>query len=128
LKREPEKVSKSYIERWYVRGSIIRAFYGGVLMRENAPSSEEKSMCGSLLVRTMEDNIEFFLNGKKNWVSVRVENLEDDFFNFVSKAALNIDRASAERELRSVTNKNRSFFEKLSIKRFLVKFKRFISF
>src|SRR5690606_32508122 len=68
LKRKPELVSKSYIQRWYIRPAVIRAFYHGILMRSNIPTDEEKEACGALLVKTMTDNIEVFLENKTNVV------------------------------------------------------------
>ena len=57
-----------------------------------------------MFVETVDENIRYFLKNRKNWAHVSVENMERDFFAFMSAAGLTGDRNTIEDALRKVTN------------------------
>jgi hypothetical protein len=104
LSRDPEKVARSYRERWHIRVSVVRAFYQAFLMNRDKPDPQRALQACRLFVGTVEDNIRFFLKGRSNWSEVRVESLEQDFFRFMDKAGLSGDRQQIAEALNSVKN------------------------
>ncbi|MCC1495980.1 hypothetical protein [Alcanivorax sp. 1008] len=119
LVRDPEKVASSYRERWHITVSVVRAFYHAFLMNRKKPDAETALQACRLFVDTVEDNIRFFLKGRDNWIDVRVESLEEDFFRFMDKAGLQGDRAAISAILNRVSNvskrkgKRRGLFSRL---------------
>lgn len=104
LHRDPERVARSYRERWHITVSIVRAFYHAFLMNREKPDPERALQACRLFVTTVEDNIRFFLRDRRNWAEVRVESLEQDFFRFMDQAGLSGDREKISAVLNSVRN------------------------
>lgn len=104
LTRDPEQVARSYRERWHIRVSAVRAFYHGVLMHRHKPTPDEALRACRLFVETVNDNIRFFLRQRDNWVTVRLEHLETDFFHFMDQAGLTGDREKIADVLRQASN------------------------
>lgn len=104
LFRDPDKVAASYRDRWHITVSIVRAFYHAFLMNRKKPDAQTALLACRLFVDTVEDNIRFFLKGRDNWIDVRVESLEEDFFRFMDKAGLQGDRAKISASLNQVSN------------------------
>lgn len=104
LTRNGHKVARSYLERWHISVSIVRAFYYGVLMFREKPDHETALRSIELFVSTVDDNIQFFLKSRSNWALVRVENLEEDFFRFMDAAGLDGDREAISRVLSMPAN------------------------
>lgn len=108
LKRDPERIAASYIRRWHITVSIVRAFYHGILMcRNKKPTDDEKMASARLFVQTVEDNIEAFLRTHPNHAVINTENLEADFMAFMDQAGLEGDREAIRATLNSVNNTNK---------------------
>lgn len=108
LRRDPERVAASYIKRWHITVSIVRAFYHGILMcRNKKPTEADKMASARLFVQTVEDNINAFLRHRSNYAIVDTENLEADFQIFMDKAGLSGDREAISATLNSVNNPNK---------------------
>lgn len=107
LRRDRAAVSQSYSKRWFVRQSLVRAFHHGILMRKGVPTAPERLDSCDLCMRTIEDNIEFFLKGRSNSCVVTVENLQEDFQRFVQRVGLPCDLERALAALTVVTNLNK---------------------
>ncbi len=104
LHRDPERVARSYRERWHITVSVVRAFYHAFLMNRDKPDPERALQACRLFVATVEDNIRFFLRHRRNWAEVRVESLEQDFFAFMQQAGLTGDREKISAVLSSIRN------------------------
>ena len=115
LTRDPEQVARSYRERWHLRVSAVRAFYHGVLMHRHKPDADEALRACRLFVETVNDNIRFFLAQRDNWVHVRIENLEADFFHFMDRAGLTGDREKIATVLRQSSNISKRRHKKAGI-------------
>lgn len=113
LTRSPEKVAESYLKRWHIKVSMVRAFYHGILMFSGKPDAETARDSCRFFVDTVNENIRYFLKGRSNWCEVRVENLNDDFFTFMEQAGLSGDREEISRILGSVDNANKAKYDKV---------------
>lgn len=108
LRRDPERVATSYIRRWHITVSIVRAFYHGILMcRHKKPTDDEKLASARLFVQTVEDNIQAFLKGRANHAVINTDNLEDDFLTFMHAAGLKGDDQAIRSTLTSTHNPNK---------------------
>lgn len=125
LTRAPEKVAESYLKRWHIKVSMVRAFYHGILIFPKKPDAETARESCRFFVDTINENIRYFLNGRSNWCEVRVENLNDDFFAFMEQAGLEGDREEIARILGSVDNANKAKYDKVGpLKRISNRFSR----
>ncbi|TDT44346.1 hypothetical protein DES49_0448 [Halospina denitrificans] len=122
LRRDPERVAASYIKRWHITVSIVRAFYHGILMcRNKKPTEDDKMASARLFVQTVEDNITAFLSSRTNYAVINTENLEADFLEFMDKAGLEGDRDAISEALNTTHNLNKAkktIPEKLKAARF----------
>lgn len=108
LRRDPEEVATSYVRRWHINVSIVRAFFNGILMfRERKPAPEERLRAARLFVRTVEENVDHFLKNRDNYCIIRTDALETGFFEFLDRAGLDGDRAAMQRELTTVHNRSK---------------------
>lgn len=108
LRRDPEEVAVSYVRRWHINVSIVRAFFNGILMfRERKPSSGERLRAARLFVRTVDDNVDHFLKNRDNYCVIRTDALESGFFRFLDQAGLDGDREAIRRELTTVHNRSK---------------------
>ena len=108
LRRDPERVAASYIKRWHITVSIVRAFYHGILMcRNKKPTEDDKMASARLFVQTVEDNITTFLRSRTNYAVINTENLEPDFLAFMDTAGLTGDRDAISATLNSLNNPNK---------------------
>lgn len=118
LRRDPDAVAASYVRRWHITVSIVRAFYNGILMaRDRKPSPRERERAARLFVRTVEDNVDHFLRKRDNYCVMHTDSLEADFFRFLERAGLDGDREAMRRELTTVHNpskRRKSLWEKLT--------------
>lgn len=112
LTRSPEKVAESYLKRWHIKVSVVRAFYHGILMNSDKPNVEAARETCRFFVETVNENIRYFLNGRRNWCEVRVEHLRDDFFAFMNQAGLEGDREEIARILGMADNTNKAKYDK----------------
>lgn len=83
LKRDNEKIAKSYLERWNLTVSIVRAFSKAVLMKASINDSERLNIC-RFYVETVEENIQFFLKdkSKENIFYFELEDSKNEFLRF----------------------------------------------
>lgn len=107
LKRKKAKTVSSENKRWYIRGSIIRPFCMGILMRP-VPTTSEKTR-----LQITEDyydavtaNIEHFLKDKSHVMEVQLESISEDFKEFWNwiGAEGNLQEALGEFEVKYNTN------------------------
>lgn len=104
LRRDSKRVASSYLDRWHIRVSVVRAFYQGILMNREKPTPEQALDACRLFVDTVEDNIRYFLKDRSNWAEVRLEHMEADFFTFMEKAGLQGNDAAIREVLQSHHN------------------------
>lgn len=114
LTRNTEKVVESYLLRWHMTVSVVRAFYHGILMAPKKPDPETARQSNRLFVETVDENIRYFLKNRNNWAHVSVENLEQDFLAFMTAAGLTGDRETIKRELRDIKNVNKKKYRRRS--------------
>nr|WP_138976340.1 hypothetical protein [Microbulbifer agarilyticus] len=115
LTRDPEKIARSYRDRWQGVICIARHFYHGILMCRKKPDMETALDACRLMVDTVQDNVAFFLRNRDNWVTVRMEHLEEDFFKFMNAAGVEGDRDKIRTTLRTVINGNKYLRKKKSL-------------
>ncbi len=107
LTRNTDKVVESYLLRWHMTVSIVRAFYHGILMNPKKPDTETARQSCRFFVETVDENIRYFLRNRNNWAHVSVENLEKDFFAFMTASGLTGDRKAISRALHDIKNVNK---------------------
>lgn len=112
LTRDNEKVVESYLSRWHLSVSIVRAFYHGILMIPKKPDIGTARESCRLFVQTVDENIRYFLGNRSNGSHVGVENLEQGFFKFMEKADLSGDKQALIKAISSVHNVNKKKYVK----------------
>ncbi len=112
LTRDNDKIVESYLSRWHLSVSIVRAFYHGVLMIPKKPDIATARESCRLFVQTVDENICYFLANRSNWSHVSVENLEQDFFKFLEKAGLSGNRQALSKAISNVHNLNKKKYVK----------------
>lgn len=123
LTRHPDKVVASYLTRWHITVSITRAFYHGILMKPQKPDMDTARKSCGLFVETVDENIRHFLKNRDNWASVRVENLTDDFFEFMNQCGLTGDTDAIGTALNDIRNKNKKKYGRTrAVKKFFNRF------
>ena len=101
LTRDPKKVYESYFRRRNRFRTIVNAYHEGILMRADAVSQDS---CKDL-VHTIDANIKLFLKDKEECsVTVSLENIESDFFEFIRRIGAEIDEEKALKALRTSHN------------------------
>jgi glycosyltransferase involved in cell wall biosynthesis len=93
LRRDPDAVAQSYNKRWDYWGGIVSAYAGGIVLAKELGLDVARDM-----VRTIDENIKFFLKGKTRTFSIDIENIENDFavFSKAIGAKGNMEAALAE--------------------------------
>ncbi len=109
LRRDPEAVARSYLQRWDLTVSIVRAFGQAVLMRRDNSSSQRMQVCRDY-VRTVDENICNFLQRREHVMYMDLENIQEDFPKFLQWIGAQGDtqEAIAEWSRRHNENKRRS--------------------
>ncbi|MCK7598007.1 hypothetical protein M0G74_12055 [Microbulbifer sp. CAU 1566] len=115
LTRDHDKIARSYRDRWQGAICIARHFYHGTLMCRRKPDMAQALQACRLMVDTVADNVTFFLSRRQNWVEVRMEHLEEDFFKFMDAAGLKGDRDKILGALRTVKSGNKYARKKKSL-------------
>lgn len=84
LRRDPGAVARSFLARWDYsrRGGIIEAFAHSIIMNHRDWPDEDKLAMCRFMVDTVNGNIEYFLRGRPNVMTVALETIEDDFTAF----------------------------------------------
>ena len=123
LTRDSESVAESYLKRWHIKVSVVRAFYHGILMHSEKPHVARARESCRLFVETVNDNIRYFLSHRKNWCEVRVDHFVEDYFAFMDQVGLTGDKEEISEILNSVINANKAKYDKESPwKRFFNRF------
>ena len=111
LTRNSDDVVRSYARRRFA-GGILKAYYESIKMGANIKKftelhDEEYELYARDYVVTAQKNIEYFLQNKRDKITVRLENIENDYRIFWEAigAEGNIDLAMEE--LRIVHNKGK---------------------
>lgn len=107
LVRDKQSVARSYLERWHIKVSVVRAFYHAILMNPEKPTAEEAHEACHLYVDTVHENIDYFLSTRKNWVTVNVDSFYDDFCHFMDVAGLQGDKELLSKLVASRQNASR---------------------
>ena len=101
LTRDTKKVYESYYRRRNRFRTIVNAYHEGILMRSDAVSQDT---CKDL-VHTIDANIKLFLKDKADCsVTVSLENIESDFFEFIHRIGAEVDEKKALKALRTAHN------------------------
>jgi hypothetical protein len=103
LKRDRDKVARSYLKRFDRSRSIINHFCEGIRMTLPDSLIKKKKLLACYdLVDTINTNIEFFLTHKKNTLIVNVEDFNEDFKVFWDKigAEGDLDKALGELDIK----------------------------
>ena len=83
LQRDKEATAKSFNQRWNLRNSIVRFYCEGILMTplELIPKNKRLEICREY-VDFITDKIDHFLLDKTNTISIRVEDIKEEFVQF----------------------------------------------
>lgn len=94
LSRDPEKVARSYMQRW--NSGIIGAYQHQILLSRRSPRSDvaRLEVCHDY-VHTVTANIAAFLADKSHVCHVRLETVEHDFAAFWDRIGAEGDKAAA---------------------------------
>lgn len=105
LKRDREKVAKSYLKRFYVRGGIIDSFCEGIVMMPGELLSEEQRLQACYdYVDTVTSNVNHFLSDKENVLDIDLENIRTGFVEFWERVGADGDLDKALEELEKKHN------------------------
>jgi hypothetical protein len=105
LRRDREKVAKSYCERWNLKESIVKAYGHGVLMMPKIEKTKRMAVCLDF-VNYVEQKIEVFLSNKPNSVVINVENIQNDFEHFWELIGAQGDFEAAISTFNNLHNRN----------------------
>lgn len=110
LTRDRNSVASSFLNRWDsgYRGSIIRAFAHGMLMEGNDWREEERLDVCRFYVDTVNTNITEFLKTRPS-MTVQLENVGEDFTEFLNRIDARGDLDAALREWRTRHNASTPF-------------------
>jgi len=83
LKRNREKIAKSYSKRFFKKKSMINAYAGGIKMTppETLSKTEQLQLCYDY-VDTVTINIENFLQHQPQHLTIQLENISEGFVEF----------------------------------------------
>lgn len=88
LLRDPNKVAKSYNQRWHGFHSIMTGFTQSIkyLKVKNLTEVQKYDLCAEY-IKVTNDNIDLFLKDKNKSIKINVENIAEDFkifWNFIN--------------------------------------------
>lgn len=83
LTRDLDAVARSYLNRWHLTVSIVRAFAQGILMKRDISASERLDICRHY-AEAVDQNIRCFLKDKPNVKFIRLESIQDEFEQFMA--------------------------------------------
>lgn len=99
LKRDRDKVARSFYKRFLYPGSMIDAFSEGIRKNQTANLTNEEMLqtCYDY-IDTVNTNIELFISDKKHTMAIDIENIEHDFTELWRKISAqgNLDAALEE--------------------------------
>ncbi len=81
LTRDPKAIAKSYLERWHLKESIVKAYGHGILMKPTIKKSERYQICLDY-VEHVDETIKMFLSTKSNVKVIDIKNLQERFPEF----------------------------------------------
>jgi hypothetical protein len=79
--RDPDRIAKSYVRRWRLTVSIVKAFGHGILMRPSI-SRKDRFLISKFYVQTVDKNIRMFLKDKTNVFYFDLESPKKSFLGF----------------------------------------------
>lgn len=103
LARESKKVAESYSERFGVAGGIMTGFGSGILFRRNTKVNERTTVA-QLYTKTVNDNIDQFLQERKKTVRIRIEAPHEGFEELWHLIGARGDKVAAHAELDRLYN------------------------
>jgi hypothetical protein len=115
LTRDKKAIAKSYLERWHLKESIVKAYGHGVLMKPNIPVKDRFDICLDY-VDYVEDTITNFLHGKSKIMTIDVSELKDKFPEFYNWIGAEGDLNSCCNEFDHYSNKNKTNVIKKTIR------------
>ena len=80
LIRDEQTVAASYDQRWHHQGSLVQSFDQGIL-RNKWPHDN----AAQELVRTINENIRGFLRDKSHWITIDINQIEQQFPEFARR-------------------------------------------
>lgn len=81
LKRDSHKIAKSYLERWGLTESIVKAYGHGILMMPTITKEQRYDVCLDY-VHHVEQSIAHFLKNKSHTLEMNTDSLKEDFGHF----------------------------------------------
>ncbi len=115
LTRDHEKIAKSYLERWHLKESIVKAYGHGILMKETIRADERYDICLDY-VQTVDLAITSFLKNKPNVMRIDVSELNERFNEFYDWIDAEGDVEKCIEELHNFSNKNNTNVVKKIVK------------
>jgi hypothetical protein len=121
LKRNKTDVAKSYLERWHISESIVKAYGHGILMKNKISETEKMSICLDY-VEHVDSCIDIFLEDRTNKIVMDITNLKQNFPEFHQKIQAEGDLNLCLEEFDKVSNKNKTNIVKANIKKIITFF------
>jgi len=119
MKRRPEDVAKSYLNRRLSKIGIMAAYHRGILKRYDQVTMESAMD----LVKTVNTNIDLFLKDKPNKMVFHIDNSAENLSTFFKLIGADVDLYAARAEMTKKRNvsKKRSWAKSLvqGVKMFL---------
>lgn len=107
LTRNYEEIAASYLERWQLNESIVKAYGHGLLMKKSISKSERYAICLDY-VHTVEENIQQFLAYKSNVLKIDVTELATKFGDFYDLIGARGDKQACMESIKTISNKNKT--------------------
>jgi hypothetical protein len=117
LERNKIDVAKSYLERWHLKESIVKAYGHGILMKNKISEAEKMAICLDY-VDHVDSSIDIFLENKSNKIVVDVTNMKERFPEFHQKIQAKGKLDLCLEEFDKVSNKNKTNLIKSNIRKF----------
>ena len=103
MRRNEEKVARSYVTRWNRETSIIRAYAYGILKRQEHQIKDPMAISMDY-VQTVDEKIEAFLKDKSRFMTFHLEKAAKDFPEFWSLIGAEGDMEAAWEAFENTAN------------------------
>lgn len=107
LTRDKQQIAKSYLERWHLNESIVKAYGHGVLMKPKITKEERFDICLDY-VDHVDKTIIYFLENKKNVMVIDVSDLKEKFTHFFNWIEGKGNISCCLEEFSKFSNKNKT--------------------
>jgi phosphopantetheinyl transferase (holo-ACP synthase) len=118
LKRNKIDVAKSYLERWHIKESIVKAYGHGILMKNKISEAKKMSICLDY-VEHVESSIDIFLENRTNKMVMDITNLKQTFPEFHHKIQAEGNLNLCLDEFDKISNKNKTNIVKANFKKII---------